>query len=269
MSICSAGCAALAQHAGGVVDQPAAGDVGGPLQQAGRVQLAHRRHVDPGRPQQRIAQRFVQSRRACCPGPARRARGTPCAPASSHSSENPTTPDPAARRPAAMVRPSTAPSRSTTPTAEAGQVVLARLVKPGQLGGLAPQQGAARLPAAVGDARDHLLGDRRRPACPRRSSPGTAAARRPTPPCRSRSWRPDRCPPCRACRLSEGQLQLGAHAVGAGHQHRILVALGQARTGRRSRPGSVNTSGRKVRLTCGLMRSTSSSPASMSTPASR
>ncbi|KAG0917388.1 hypothetical protein G6F32_016459 [Rhizopus arrhizus] len=48
-----------------------------------------------------------------------------------------------------------------------------------------------------------------------------------------------------------GQHQLGAHAVGTRHQHRLAVLVGQ------------------LRLPRGLLRSPSTVPAAMSTPASR
>ena len=43
--------------------------------------------------------------------------------------------------------------------AEAGEVVVAAVVDAGQLGGLAADQRAAGLPAALGDAGDHARGD--------------------------------------------------------------------------------------------------------------
>jgi hypothetical protein len=51
----------------------------------------------------------------------------------------------------------------------------------------------------------------------------------------------------------DGQLEFGADAIGAGDQYRLTVS----------------TPGRRVRATAGLMRSMSSPPASISTPASR
>jgi hypothetical protein len=65
----------------------------------------------------------------------------------------------------------------------------------------------------------------------------------------------------------EGQLELGADAVGAGHQHRLLVFLRDLEQ-RAEAADAASTSGRMVRLASGLMRSTRASPASISTPAS-
>ena len=109
---------------------------------------------------------------------------------------------------------------------------------------------------------------RRRPACPRRSSRGTAAARRrrrPVVDVHRDQVDADRVVPAG----QERQLQLGADAVGARHQQR-LACSGSGSAHRPAKPPrSVITSGRSVRRTCGLMRSTSASPASMSTPAPR
>ena len=51
--------------------------------------------------------------------------------------------------------------RSTAPTAKPGEIVLARTVVLRHLGGLAPDQRAAGLPAALDDTFDHLAGGRR------------------------------------------------------------------------------------------------------------
>ena len=110
---------------------------------------------------------------------------------------------------------------------------------------------------------------RRPPACPTRSSRGRTAARRRR---RTRSFTfiatrsmPDGVVPAG----QERQLQLGAHAVGARHQQRLACSAAGSAHRPAKPPRSVITSGRSVRRTCGLMRSTSVSPASMSTPASR
>ena len=116
VSICSRRGAFAGNMRRGVLDQPAARDVGGALEQPGRVQLAQGPHVDAGRPQQGLAQRLGQALRASPPDPGRRARAAPCAPASSRWSENPRRPAPAARRPRRCCWPSARRSRSTTPT---------------------------------------------------------------------------------------------------------------------------------------------------------
>jgi hypothetical protein len=64
------------------------------------------------------------------------------------------------------------------------------------------------------------------------------------------------------------QLQLGADAVGAGHQHRLAVLARQVEQ-RAESAQSAHHLGAVVRAPAVLMRSTSSLPASMSTPASR
>ena len=71
------------------------------------------------------------------------------------------------------------------------------------------------------------------------------------------SWRP-----------FEGEPQLGAHAVGAGDQHRLAEAFRHLEQGAEAADAAEHAFA-IVRLANGLMRSTSSSPASMSTPASR
>ena len=65
----------------------------------------------------------------------------------------------------------------------------------------------------------------------------------------------------------EGELELGADAVGAGNQHRLAIALRAPRTARRSRRCRPALRGAWCAWRSGLMRSTSASPASMSTPA--
>jgi hypothetical protein len=66
----------------------------------------------------------------------------------------------------------------------------------------------------------------------------------------------------------EGQLELGADAVGAGHQHRLAEFLRHFEQ-RAEAADAGQHLGRMVRFASGLMRSTSASPASISTPASR
>jgi hypothetical protein len=62
--------------------------------------------------------------------------------------------------------------------------------------------------------------------------------------------------------------QLGADTVGAGDEHRATVAGRHVDQGAETADAGEHL-GRCARRTSGLMRSTSSSPASMSTPASR
>ena len=67
----------------------------------------------------------------------------------------------------------------------------------------------------------------------------------------------------------DGDLELGADAVGRGDQHRILVSRAAFRSNRPPKPPrSASAPGRRVALAAGAMRATSASPASMSTPAS-
>jgi hypothetical protein len=111
--------------------------------------------------------------------------------------------------------------------AEAGQVVLALGVEAGQLGGFAADEGAAGLLAAVGDARDDLLGDADFQVAGGEvveEEQGLGAAH-------------DQVVGVHGHQVDahgvvlvqhERELELGAHAVGARHQQRVLVALGQA-----------------------------------------
>ena len=85
------------------------------------------------------------------------------------------------------------------PDAGGRQVVAAVRHQARVLGGLAAQQRAAGLPAAVGDARDDRRDLLRARACRRRCSPAGTAARPRTRPGRRRPWRPGRARSCRAC----------------------------------------------------------------------
>ena len=67
----------------------------------------------------------------------------------------------------------------------------------------------------------------------------------------------------------ERELELGAHAVGAGRPAPVRDSACAISNSAPKPPMPASTSGRIVRLANGLMRSTSASPASMSTPASR
>ena len=70
-------------------------------------------------------------------------------------------------------------------------------------------------------------------------------------------------------RERERELELRADAVGAGDEHRLAIALAAARRARRSRRCRPAPRGAACARANGLIRSTSASPASMSTPASR
>ena len=145
---CSLSRAPSGSMRGGLSTRPAAGDVGGPAQQVGVGQRAQRADVDARRAQQRLAERLVQPRRRGVEVERAFLRGTPCAPASSRWSASPTRPGPAARRRRWMARPVDAAALLDDADAEAGQVVLAVGVEPGQLGGLAAEQRAAGLPGS-------------------------------------------------------------------------------------------------------------------------
>jgi hypothetical protein len=64
---------------------------------------------------------------------------------------------------------------------------------------------------------------------------------------------------------AERELELGADAVGARDQDRLAEFFRDPA----QRAEAADASGRSVRRACGLIASTSASPASMSTPASR
>ena len=64
----------------------------------------------------------------------------------------------------------------------------------------------------------------------------------------------------------EGEHELGAHAVRAGDENRVLVFLADFEERAEAADGAEDAR-IIVRLAKGLMRSTSSSPASMETPA--
>ena len=68
----------------------------------------------------------------------------------------------------------------------------------------------------------------------------------------------------------DGELELGADAVGAGDQHRVLVAA-RLEVEQGAEAADAGRAPRRAWSSrrAGLMRSTSASPASMSTPASR
>ena len=156
---------------------------------------------------------------------------------------------------------------STTPTANPARSYSPGTNASGMLGGLAADERAARLLAAGGDALDDVGGDvdveplahevveeeQRLGAL----HEDVVDAHR------------DEVDADRVVAVErERELELGAHAVGAGDEHRLPVAL-RSSTSAPKPPMPASTSGRIVRFANGLMRSTSASPASMSTPASR
>ena len=129
--------------------------------------------------------------------------------------------------PGRMVAPVHAGGRLDDADAEPGQVVLAVGVEAGQLGGLAADQRAAGLLAAVGDAGDHPLGDADVELAggevveeEQRLGAGhghVVDAHR------------DQVDADRVVAPGqERELQLGADAVGARHQQRLAVARGMA-----------------------------------------
>ena len=63
--------------------------------------------------------------------------------------------------------------------------------------------------------------------------------------------------------------ELGADAVGAGHQHRLPVLAGQVEQAAEAANAAAQHFRAESALDRGLMRSTTSLPASISTPASR
>ena len=236
--------APVGQHARRVVDQAAAGDVGRPAQQVGVGQRAQRPHVDPRRREQRLA-----DRRARAPAGARRARSFVCV------EEHPPRQrvavgvearrgQPEHRRRRWMSRPSTqrAAARRRRRRSRPGRT-RPRRRSPGSSAVSPPSsaQPACRQPSAMPG--DHAARRRRRPACRRRSSRGRTAARR-----RRQAVVDAHGDQVDADRVvppgQEGQLELGADAVGARHQQRLAVAAWAARTGRRSRPDRRCTSGR-------------------------
>ena len=111
--------------------------------------------------------------------------------------------------------------------AEAGQVVAARTVEARHLRRFAPQQGAAALAAAIGDALHHL--GQRLGAEPARGDViekeegGGAAGDHIV---HAHRHQIDAHPVVNAMGL--GQFKLGAHPVGAGHQQGVAQAGGQA-----------------------------------------
>ena len=169
------------QHARQVARQPAAGDVRRRLQQPRPMQRQQRLHVDPGRRHQRLAERHRPGRRA--PARPRQARSPPppAAPARSRWNARRNWPGRAPCRPAPTPFGSSAPALRRAHR-EAGQVVVAVAVHARHLGGLAADQGAAGLAAALGDAGDHVARLSQVAACRWRNSRGRTAARRPAPP---------------------------------------------------------------------------------------
>ena len=150
---------------------------------------------------------------------------------------------------------------------EADQVELAGLHGAGVLGHLAADEGAAR-PGGSPRPRPRRAarcgrGRGGRPRCSR----GRTAARRPGTPGRRRTWPPGRRRWCRSGRRP------GPPAPWCRPRRWTTPAPAGGSGPRRSSnrppnpPMSPMTSGRKVERTLALMRSTASSPASMSTPA--
>ena len=153
------------------------------------------------------------------------------------------------------------PSRIVLPLdhadAEAGQVVLARLVELGQDRRLAAEQGALGLDAAVADPLDDLAGQLRVVAAhghvveeQQRLGPGAEAVvdRH------GDQVDADRRVPAGG----EGELELRADAVGRGDEHRVAVGAREqadvgrrAGTGRRTRRSTRSRAGVYVRLSSG------------------
>jgi hypothetical protein len=67
----------------------------------------------------------------------------------------------------------------------------------------------------------------------------------------------------------DGDLELGADAVGGGQEDRILEASGLGSKTAANPPRAASAPGRAVDFAAGLIRSTRRSPSSISTPASR
>ena len=162
------------QHARHVLDEAAAGDV---------REALHRRPPPSARApaSRRCAWAPAARRRALPSSSARRAAPLrrSCGSANSRSSARRSRRGPSTASPGAMRAAVDDPALLDHADAEAGEVVFALGVHAGHLGGLAADQRAAGLLAALGDAADHARGDARRRACRRRSSRGRTAARRP------------------------------------------------------------------------------------------
>ena len=151
---------------------------------------------------------------------------------------------------------------------EAGEIVVAVGIHAGHLGGLAADQRAAGLAAALGDAGD----DR---ASPRRDlelaggeiveeEQRLGALHDEVVDAHGDEVDADRV----VLAGVDRELELGADAVGGRDQDRIAVAGRlRGRRGRRSRRAPPSVPARVVARASGLMASTSALPASMSTPA--
>ena len=153
--------------------------------------------------------------------------------------------------------------------AEPGEVVFAFRIHAGHLGGLAADQRAAGHARSRGNALDHVLADLQSRACRTRNSRERTAARRPARGRRS-TLIATRSMPTVSWRVEgERELELGADAVGARDQHRLLVLLRDL--AQRAEAADARRALRAAACAgqSGLIASTSASPASMSTPASR
>jgi hypothetical protein len=204
---------ALRQHARHVADQPAAGDVRQSLYRHGSHQLEHRLDVDAGRLHQRVGEagiRLVLAEDAADQRVAvrmRAARGKPQQRVARH--------DGLAVDDALLFHHA---------DAEARQVVLALRVHARHFRGLAADQRAAGLLAAFGDAADHL----------RRHAPVELAAGEIVEEKQRLGALHENVVHAHRHQVDadgvvaaehEGELELGAHAIGAGNQDGLPVLL--------------------------------------------
>ena len=152
--------------------------------------------------------------------------------------------------------------------AESGEVVVIAVVHAGHFGGFAAHQRAAGLQAALGDAGDHRRGDIHRQLAGGvvvEEEQGLGALHGDIVDAHGDEVDADAV----VAAGVDGEAQLGAHAIRAGHQHRFAVALRQADQRAKAADPGKHLRAHACGVTMGLMRSTSASPASMSTPASR
>ncbi len=150
---------------------------------------------------------------------------------------------------------------------EAGEVVVARLIEARHLGGLAADQRAVRLPAALGDALDDPRADVRL-----EFSTGKVVEKK-----QRLGALHDEVVDRHGDEIDadglvpaglDRDLDLGADAVGGGDQHRVDKA-GPLEVEQAAKAADLGVrAGRAVARTSGLISSTMRLPASMSTPAS-
>ncbi len=230
-------------------------------------------YIEPRRREQRLRRVFwssqtAQGRRTKRPHPAPRG-----APANSRWNARRMTPRQSAHRPPPCLWPSARIAWRSTgcPNRKSGEIEIAFGIKPRHLRRFTTDERAARVLARARDAFDYHGPRHPRSASRSRSSPERTAALRLAPRCRLRSWHiatTGSCPMPVKIPVSMAILSfVPTPSVPATRTGSLKPAAFRSNNPPKP-PRSASAPGRRVAFAAGAMRSTSASPASISTPAS-